>query len=153
LGRKLDWLRLRDYLAHADRGRELMEMVIYAGLPPPMPDLRPLKEAALEPKRGSWVTHGLLTTQTCGASRQQRIQTGWRLAKTFWIKIVSSRCHSLHVGSPSLESCMFCAIIAQFNAGNGAINSAGNLGTGPLSFDGGRLEALAAGGGATWQRS
>jgi hypothetical protein len=35
LGRKLDWLRLRDYLAHADRGRELMEMVIYAGLPPP----------------------------------------------------------------------------------------------------------------------
>jgi hypothetical protein len=39
LDRKLDWLRLRDYLAHADRGRELMEMVIYAGLPPPMPDL------------------------------------------------------------------------------------------------------------------
>ena len=39
LGRKLDWLKLRDHLANADRGRELMEMVIYAGLPPPMPDL------------------------------------------------------------------------------------------------------------------
>ena len=38
LGRKLDWLKLRDYLANADRGRELMEMVIYAGLPPPMPE-------------------------------------------------------------------------------------------------------------------
>src|SRR5260370_11723310 len=38
LGRKLDWLKLRDHLANADRGRELMEMVIYAGLPPPMPN-------------------------------------------------------------------------------------------------------------------
>jgi uncharacterized LabA/DUF88 family protein len=38
LGRKLDWLKLRDHLANADRGRELMEMVIYAGLPPPMPE-------------------------------------------------------------------------------------------------------------------
>ena len=38
LGRKLDWLKLRDHLANADRGRELMEMVIYATLPPPMPE-------------------------------------------------------------------------------------------------------------------
>ena len=36
LGRKLDWLRLRDYLTRADQGRRLIEMVIYAGLPPPM---------------------------------------------------------------------------------------------------------------------
>jgi uncharacterized LabA/DUF88 family protein len=34
LGRKLEWLKLRDHLASADRGRELIEMVIYAGLPP-----------------------------------------------------------------------------------------------------------------------
>ena len=33
LGRQLDWLKLRDHLASADRGRELIEMVIYAGLP------------------------------------------------------------------------------------------------------------------------
>ena len=38
LGRKLDWLKLRDHLASADRGRQLIEMVIYAGLPPPIPE-------------------------------------------------------------------------------------------------------------------
>jgi uncharacterized LabA/DUF88 family protein len=38
LGRKLDWLKLRDHLANADAGRELIEMVIYSGLPPPMPE-------------------------------------------------------------------------------------------------------------------
>ena len=31
LGRKLDWLKLRDHLLRADQGRELIEMVIYAG--------------------------------------------------------------------------------------------------------------------------
>ena len=36
LGRNLDWLKLRDHLARTDRGWELIEMVIYAGLPPPM---------------------------------------------------------------------------------------------------------------------
>jgi len=38
LGRKLDWVKLRDHLARADRGRELIEMVVYAGLPPPIPE-------------------------------------------------------------------------------------------------------------------
>ena len=38
LGRKLDWLKLRDHLADADEGRELIEMVIYVGLPPPLPE-------------------------------------------------------------------------------------------------------------------
>jgi uncharacterized LabA/DUF88 family protein len=33
--RKLDWLRLRDHLVN---GRELIEMVVYAGLPPAMPE-------------------------------------------------------------------------------------------------------------------
>src|SRR5256886_11037049 len=37
VGRGLDWLRLRDFLAGTDSGRELIEMVIYAGLPPPIP--------------------------------------------------------------------------------------------------------------------
>lgn len=36
LGRKLDWVRLRDHLTSAERDRRLIEMVIYAGLPPPM---------------------------------------------------------------------------------------------------------------------
>ena len=36
-GRGLDWLNLREFLAGPDTGRELIEMVVYAGLPPPIP--------------------------------------------------------------------------------------------------------------------
>ena len=36
-GRGLDWLRLREFLAGADSGRDLIEMVVYAGLPPAIP--------------------------------------------------------------------------------------------------------------------
>src|ERR1700737_1146624 len=36
-GRGLDWWKLRDFLAGEDTGRELIEMVVYAGLPPAMP--------------------------------------------------------------------------------------------------------------------
>lgn len=32
--RKLDWLKLRDYLADPKEGRELLEMLIFVGLPP-----------------------------------------------------------------------------------------------------------------------
>src|SRR3954447_2637963 len=35
-GRGLDWLKLRDFLAGPNTGRELIEMVVYAGLPPAM---------------------------------------------------------------------------------------------------------------------
>jgi len=37
VGRGLDWLRLREFLAGSDSGRELVEMVVYAGLPPAIP--------------------------------------------------------------------------------------------------------------------
>jgi uncharacterized LabA/DUF88 family protein len=36
-GRGLDWLKLREFLAGRETGRELIEMVVYAGLPPPIP--------------------------------------------------------------------------------------------------------------------
>src|SRR5256885_17171147 len=36
-GRGLDWLKLRDFLGGENTGRELIEMVVYAGLPPAMP--------------------------------------------------------------------------------------------------------------------
>jgi uncharacterized LabA/DUF88 family protein len=36
-GRGLDWIKLREFLAGPDTGRELIEMVVYAGLPPPIP--------------------------------------------------------------------------------------------------------------------
>lgn len=32
--RKIDWQKIRDYLANPQEGRELIEMVIYVGLPP-----------------------------------------------------------------------------------------------------------------------
>ena len=36
-GRGLDWLRLREFLAGPESGRDLIEMVVYAGLPPAIP--------------------------------------------------------------------------------------------------------------------
>src|ERR1041384_4723158 len=36
-GRGLDWLRRRRFLAFVDSGRDLIEMVVYAGLPPAIP--------------------------------------------------------------------------------------------------------------------
>src|SRR5437762_1250977 len=36
-GRGLDWLKLRDFLVGSNTGRELIEMVVYAGLPPAIP--------------------------------------------------------------------------------------------------------------------
>src|SRR6478672_9792007 len=36
-GRGLDWLKLRDFLAGQNSGRDLIEMVVYAGLPPAIP--------------------------------------------------------------------------------------------------------------------
>ena len=37
-GRGLDWLKLRDSFEGEDGGREIIEMVIYTGLPPAMPE-------------------------------------------------------------------------------------------------------------------
>src|SRR5436309_5718887 len=36
-GRGLDWLKLRDFLVGPESGRDLIEMVVYAGLPPAIP--------------------------------------------------------------------------------------------------------------------
>src|ERR1700716_335306 len=36
-GRGLDWIKLRDFLAGPGTGRDLIEMVVYAGLPPATP--------------------------------------------------------------------------------------------------------------------
>src|SRR5881628_4239100 len=36
-GRGLDWIKLRDFLAGPATGRDLIEMVVYAGLPPAIP--------------------------------------------------------------------------------------------------------------------
>jgi uncharacterized LabA/DUF88 family protein len=44
LGRRADWLRLRDYLADPNEGRFLIEMVAYVGMPPDHPDYQQLRE-------------------------------------------------------------------------------------------------------------
>src|SRR4029077_13607790 len=36
-GRGLDWLKLRDFLAGPNTGRDLIELVVYAGFPPATP--------------------------------------------------------------------------------------------------------------------
>jgi uncharacterized LabA/DUF88 family protein len=36
-GRGLDWIKLREFLAGENTGRDLIEMVVYAGLPPAIP--------------------------------------------------------------------------------------------------------------------
>ncbi len=36
-GRGLDWLRLREFLSGTETARDLIEMVVYAGLPPAIP--------------------------------------------------------------------------------------------------------------------
>src|SRR5436309_240832 len=48
VGRGLDWLKLRDFLAGPNTGRDLIEMVVYAGLPPAIPARQ---EAANRPGR------------------------------------------------------------------------------------------------------
>src|SRR3982751_1953881 len=37
VGRGLDWIKLRDFLTGRTAGRDLIEMVVYAGLPPAIP--------------------------------------------------------------------------------------------------------------------
>ena len=44
LGRGIDWLKLRDYLAKQAQGRRLLETVIYACLPPPMAEWQSERE-------------------------------------------------------------------------------------------------------------
>ena len=66
LGRKLDWLKLRDHLTDPAKGRELVEMVIYAGLPPPMPEWQSEREK--KNKFLHWLrSHGFLVVAKEGS--------------------------------------------------------------------------------------
>jgi uncharacterized LabA/DUF88 family protein len=47
LQRKVDWEVLRDVLADSKEGRQLIEMVLYVGLPPNHPDYKQKREAKL----------------------------------------------------------------------------------------------------------
>ena len=66
LGRKLDWLKLRERLTKADLGRQLIEMVIYAGLPPPMAEWQSEREK--KNKFLHWLrSHGFLVVAKDGS--------------------------------------------------------------------------------------
>lgn len=61
--RKLDWIRLRDHLVN---GRELIEMVVYVGLPPPMSEWQ--SERDKKSKFLFWLrSHGFLVVEKDGS--------------------------------------------------------------------------------------
>ena len=65
--RKLDWLKLRDFLV---RQRELIEMVVYVGLPPAMPEWQPERDK--KNKFLHWLrSHGFLVVAKDGAPAEE----------------------------------------------------------------------------------
>ena len=70
LNRKLDWARLRDDLVQAEKGRTLLEMVIYAGLPPAMPEWQ--AERDKKNKFLHWLrSHGFLVVAKDGSPSEE----------------------------------------------------------------------------------
>ena len=66
LGRGIDWLKLRDYLAGAATARELIEMVVYAGLPPAISSWQ--EEREKKNKFVHWLrSHGFLVVTKDGS--------------------------------------------------------------------------------------
>ncbi len=66
VSRKLDWIRLRDHLTNAAEGRELIEMVVYAGLPPALADWQ--HERDKKNKFIQWLkAHGFLVVTKDGS--------------------------------------------------------------------------------------
>src|SRR5436305_4492657 len=69
-GRGLDWLRLRDYLSGDVTGCELIEMVVYAGLPPPTPTWQ--EERDKKYKFVQWIrSNGFLVVTKDGAPAEE----------------------------------------------------------------------------------
>jgi len=71
VNRSLDWLKLRDHLTKADTGRELIEMVVYAGLPPAMPEWQSEREK--KNKFLFWLrSHGFLVITKEGSPAEEK---------------------------------------------------------------------------------
>lgn len=68
--RNLDWLSLRDYLTQADKARELIEMVVYVGLPPAMAEWQTERD-----KKGKFLfwlrSHGFLVVTKDGSPAEE----------------------------------------------------------------------------------
>jgi uncharacterized LabA/DUF88 family protein len=68
--RKLDWLKLRDHLTKPALGRTLIEMVVYAGLPPAMPEWQ--SERDKKNKFLHWLrSHGFLVVTKDGSPAEE----------------------------------------------------------------------------------
>ena len=69
-GRGLDWLKLRDFLAGPNTGRDLIEMVVYAGLPPAIPAWQ--EERDRKNKFVHWLrSNGFIVVTKDGASAEE----------------------------------------------------------------------------------
>ena len=69
-GRGLDWLKLRDFLAGPNSGRDLIEMVVYAGLPPAIPAWQ--EERDRKNKFVHWLrSNGFMVVTKDGASAEE----------------------------------------------------------------------------------
>jgi uncharacterized LabA/DUF88 family protein len=72
VARNLDWLKLRDFLVRPSEGRTLIEMVVYAGLPPAMPEWQ--GERDKKNKFLHWLrTNGFLVMVKEGAPSQENL--------------------------------------------------------------------------------
>jgi len=70
LQRNLDWQRLREHLTDLGGGRRLLEMVVFVGLPPAMPEWQNEREKKL--KFLHWLrSHGFLVVLTEGAPAEE----------------------------------------------------------------------------------
>jgi uncharacterized LabA/DUF88 family protein len=70
VGRGLDWLKLREFLVGPDSGRDLIEMVVYAGLPPAIPLWQ--EERDKKNKFMHWLrSNGFLVVTKDGAPAEQ----------------------------------------------------------------------------------
>jgi uncharacterized LabA/DUF88 family protein len=71
VNRKLDWIKLRDHLTNAEKGRYLIEMVVYAGLPPAMPEWQ--TERDKKNKFIFWLrSHGFLVVTKDGSPAEEK---------------------------------------------------------------------------------
>jgi uncharacterized LabA/DUF88 family protein len=69
-GRGLDWLKLRNFLAGPDTERDLIEMVVYAGLPPAIPTWQ--EERDRKNKFVHWLrSNGFMVVTKDGASAEE----------------------------------------------------------------------------------
>jgi len=70
LGRNLDWAKLREWFEGEDGARELIEMVVYIGLPPAMPDWQ--SERDKKSKFVHWLrSHGFMVVTKDGSPAEE----------------------------------------------------------------------------------